>query len=210
MSKSNWSNVTLTNKARSALRTAIREHPSASQVVAPGTRVSSLSKAELLELASKLSIDPTAVAAVPGADIVLSRPPFVPFAFSGIVEFDFTMGFLGKSITRKARVRYDHTPSWAYFDAQTSLEVTAPGEAGSYAFEVQSINEGVVHYTGDDAMERGRTLRRKHEAHWEPCNELTELGIWTDEMWDAFINCIEDDCRAQDRAHRQRAMEGVS
>jgi hypothetical protein len=36
--------------------------------------------------------------------------------FRGEIEFDWTVTFLGQSVTRKARVVYQHTPDWEYFD----------------------------------------------------------------------------------------------
>jgi hypothetical protein len=32
-----------------------------------------------------------------------------------------------------------------------------------------------------------------------------ELGIWSEEMWDAITDSIDADCRAQDAANREHA-----
>ena len=39
-------------------------------------------------------------------------------AFKGILEFDLTIGWLGKQITRRARVDYEHTPEGEFYDLQ--------------------------------------------------------------------------------------------
>jgi hypothetical protein len=36
--------------------------------------------------------------------------------FKGELPFDLTFTFLGKSVTRKAKVVYEHTPEWPYSD----------------------------------------------------------------------------------------------
>lgn len=205
--KSKWSKLKLTNEGRSRLRSAIRLQPAAAQFVKSGAEISKLNKVGLLNLAVKLGIDPVSLLQSnedPGiGSIDAGTGAFARLAFSGVVEFDFTMSLLGKTVTRKARVCYSHTPDWAYFDTKTQTEVLPFNEGSSYGFEVQSVVDGVVHYTGDDAIKRGRTVRRKLEVDWEECNDMTELGIWSDEMWDAIDDLIDKDCRAQDAANRK-------
>jgi hypothetical protein len=72
-----------------------------------------------------------------------------------VVTFDFPMRLLGKSVTRKARISYTHTPDWVYFDTKTGSEVVPYGEGGSYSFEVQSVAETEIFYSGEDAIKRG-------------------------------------------------------
>lgn len=210
--KSNWSTIKLTQQGRSKLRTAVREHPLAAQFVRSSTEISSLSKAGLLDLAVKLGIDYQQVLDAPEDEypeigsFEARTGAFAPKAFSGVVEFDFTMGFLGKSVTRRARVKYDWTPDWVYLDSESGREIVPFGQGGSFSLEIQSVNESVVHYSGEDALKRGRTTRARGTVDWEECNDLTELGIWTDEMWDAFEGLIDRDCRAQDAANRKRAQ----
>jgi hypothetical protein len=43
-------------------------------------------------------------------------------AFKGELPFDLTITLLGKSVTRKAKVVYDHTPEWPYYDLQKKAE----------------------------------------------------------------------------------------
>ena len=204
--KPKWSDIKLTNEGRSRLRSAIRLQPAAGQYVKSGTEVSLLNKVGLLNLAVKLGIDPIAVIEAgedPGVgSIEESTGAFAENPFSGIVEFDLTMSLLGKTVTRKARIHYTHTPDWAYFDPQKNQDVLLYNEGGTYRLEVQSLVEGVVHYTGEDAIERGRTIRRKPAPDWEKCDDLIEWGIWTDEMWDAIDKLIDKDCRRIDQLNR--------
>jgi hypothetical protein len=166
-----------------------------------------LSKVELLDLAVTLGIDPSDVVQSecdPGiGSIDDATGAFALDPFTGKVEFDFTMSLLGKTVTRKARICYSHSPDWAYFDTKTGNDVLTFTRGGSFRFEVQSLVDSVVHHSGEDAIKRGKTVRRKQEAAWEECNDMTELGIWSDEMWAAVDDLIDRDCRAQDAANRK-------
>ena len=211
--KTKWSQIKLTTEGRSKLRTAIREHPDAAKYVRSGTEISGLNKASLLNLAEKLEIDYGAILNSPTGEyswlgsVNAQTGMFAPDPFSGVIEFPFTMGLLDLTVTRQARIRYTHTPVWVYFDPNTCHEVVPSGDGGSFVFEVQSIAETEIYYTGDDRARRGRAIRRKLETDWEPCNDMTEIGIWTDEMWDAINNIIDKDCRRQDEENRKHAMK---
>lgn len=204
--KLKWSDIKLTNTGRSRLRSAIRLEPTAGRYVKSGAEVSKLNKVELLNLAVKLGIDPVAVIQAeedPGIGSTEKRTgAFAASPFSGIVEFELTMSLLGKTVTRKSRIHYTRTPDWAYFDLLTNQDVLSYGEGTSYRLEIQSIVEGVVHYSDEEAVERGRTIRRKGRPDWEKCDDLTMWGIWTDEMWDAIDELIDKDCRRIDQLNR--------
>lgn len=204
--KPKWSGIKLTNEGRTRLRSAIRLEPTAGRYVKSGAEVSKLKKVGLLDLAVKLGIDPIAVIQAeedPGlGSIEESTGVFAAKPFSGMIEFDFTMSVLGNTVTRKSRIHYTRTPDWAYFDLLTNQDVLSYGEGTSYRLEIQSIVEGVVHYSDEEAVERGRTIRRKGRPDWEQCDDLTMWGIWTDEMWGAIDELIDKDCRRIDQTNR--------
>ena len=69
--------------------------------------------------------------------------------FRGEIEFDWTVAFLGQSVTRKARVVYSHTPDWEYFD----LIKNAPykgWDSSSYRIEMQAVP--VEDWDGDGGL----------------------------------------------------------
>jgi hypothetical protein len=209
-----WSHVKLSSQRREKLRTAVRRHPSITQHLHSRTAVGQLRKAALLSLAADLGIDYAAVLSSPaeqqpkmGAEAQTGA--LSPDPFSGEIAFDLAMEFLGKTVTRKARIRYTHTPAWAYFDRESGKDVVPFGKGGSYSLELQSLAESEITYTDREAVERGRTFRKRLATTWEPCNDLTEVGIWSEEMWDAIRDQIDRDCRARDAANRRLPRRDV-
>jgi hypothetical protein len=64
----------------------------------------------LLTLAKKMGVDPDEmIRETEQEEDALSKYSFNYPAFKGELPFDLTMTFLGKSVTRKAKVVYEHT-----------------------------------------------------------------------------------------------------
>jgi hypothetical protein len=55
-------------------------------------------------------------------------------------EFDWTVAFIGESVTRKERVVYSHTPEWEYFDLHKNAPY-AGWNSSSYRIETQPGEE---------------------------------------------------------------------
>jgi hypothetical protein len=70
--------------------------------------------------------------------------------FKGELPFDLTFTLLGKSVTRKAKVVYEHTPEWPYYDFGKKAEFTG-WEITHYHIELAAVPE--VHER--DGCERG-------------------------------------------------------
>ena len=60
--------------------------------------------------------------------------------FRGELEFDWTVAFLGQTVTRKARIVYEHTPVWEYYDLRKDALYTG-WESSSYRIEMQAEPE---------------------------------------------------------------------
>lgn len=200
INESRWKNTKLTAHARSALREAIRKHPSAAKFVRTSTEISSLRKAALLDLATNLGID--VEAQLQAADYSHLWATKTVYPFAGVIEFDMTMGLLGYQTTRKVRLEYQSSPEWAYFDPDTGSEVLGR-EGSSLVCEVHA-----EHGPGyrDQVTQNGRQVWKELATTWETCNDLTAHGIWSDEMWDAIDSLIDKDCREKDAANRQRGV----
>src|SRR4029453_5097364 len=93
---------------------------------------------ELLKLAKSISVELNEVirAAEQEERHLLDNSQKFP-GFRGEVEFDWTVAFLGQSVTRKARVVYSHTPEWEYFDLHKNAPYTG-WDSSSYRVELQA------------------------------------------------------------------------
>ena len=72
-------------------------------------------------------------------------------AFKGELPFDLTFTFLGKSVTRKAKVVYEHTPEWPYYDLRKQAVFTG-WESSHYHIELAAVPEV---YDSDDTVTGG-------------------------------------------------------
>lgn len=194
-----WKEVKLTAHARQVIREAIRRHPSATQHVKSSTEISKLPKTALLELATKLGID--VLEKIKATDYDFSNLNAVAYPFHGTVEFDVTFKLLGLEVVRKARIHYDHSPAWSFFDVESGGERIG-SESSSFTLEVQAEHAPT---TLTDITENGRTVWKQVPTKWEKCNDLTEMGILSDEMMEAIFELIDRDCREQDSARRKLA-----
>jgi hypothetical protein len=59
--------------------------------------------------------------------------------------------FLGQNVTRKAKVVYEHTPAWPYYDLQKQAENTG-WEGTKYHIEMQAVPQD---YDEDGTMTLG-------------------------------------------------------
>ena len=60
--------------------------------------------------------------------------------FKGELPFDLTFTFLGKRVTRQAKVVYEHAPEWPYYDLRKRAEFTG-WESTRYHIELQVVPE---------------------------------------------------------------------
>jgi hypothetical protein len=103
--------------ARHYLWRGLSKQPDLTKHVADVAQVEKMGMWELLKLAESLGLNPDEVirAAEQEERQLLDYSHKFP-GFRGELEFDWTVAFLGQSVTRKARVVYQHTPRWEYFD----------------------------------------------------------------------------------------------
>lgn len=194
-----WKDVKLTAVARQTIREAIRRHPQVTTHVKSSSQISQLKKSALLDLATKLGVD--IAEKLKATDYDFSGFDQGAFPFKGVVEFDLTFGLLGKQVTRKARVNYEHSPAWAYFDAASGGERLGT-EGYSYTLEVEAVHTPT---TTMSTNVRGRTVYKHFPTTWEKCDDLTEIGVLSEEMMDEIFALIDRDCQATDQARRDAA-----
>lgn len=197
MKETSWKDLKLTAQGRSALREAIRRNPHAVHTHS-SSEISRLRKIQLLNLAASLGID---------IDAVLAKTRHTPpassqeYPFEGTVEFDMTMALLGRHVTRKVAIHYEYSPSWSHFDTASGKE--EPGEdAWTMDCRIQAeFGPNVSH----SEFVAGRRVSFKLKTRWEPCNDITALGVWSDEMWDDIYALMDKQAHEQDALNRRQA-----
>lgn len=116
-------------------------------------------------------------------------------AFKGEHEFDLTIAFLGKSVTRKAKIVYSHTPEWEYYDPQKKAPFTGwPGS--SYRIEMTAVPEE-WHDDDDNPVEGS--------SYWMRMKEITHIDLMPNEMWDALLDTVDEKCKVEDAERRRLA-----
>jgi hypothetical protein len=212
----------LTIAVRNALRRELRNHPEIKQHVSSIAEVSRLRKKELLALAKKLSIDVKALMmeedrkfpqllkehkTEEALETMFEEEELERFrhsekcpAFEGTLEFDVKIELLGKSVTRKARVIWQYTPEWEYYDLNRHCLMRGfPGD--QMHAEILKVSTRQHWDTGEDGVSR----KRKSLPTWEPISLLNEGVLMTEEMLEELDERIDQICRKEDAKRRSTA-----
>jgi len=191
--------------ARDELRRRLRKHPDIRKHVAIKS-IQTLDKAQLLALAEKLGIDAKAIieeaTKTIEADVEWAKGrehrdysrkwP----AFKGELEFDMAFDFLGQRITRKAKVVYEHTPEWEYFDLRKHAPYVG-SEGTMYHLEILAVPQ---EYHDGGPMTFG-------EPHWVEMPDLLCDEVLPHEAWDPVFGAIDEKCKIEDAARRLAAAD---
>ena len=101
---------------------------------------------------------------------------------------------LGKRVTRKAKVVYAHTPEWEYYDLRKRAPYVG-WDSSSYHLEVLAIPE---EFHDDGTVTEGT-------PHWERLGDIIADDVLPHEMWDAVIDAVDEQCKAEDMQRRRAA-----
>jgi hypothetical protein len=115
-------------------------------------------------------------------------------AFKGELEFDLEIAFLGKSVSRKAKIVYEHTPEWEYYDLRKKALHTG-WSGSSYYIEVAAIPE---EWDGDGNPVQGT-------PYWVRLEDFTSDDVIPHEMWDAVAEAVDEKCKVEDAERRRVA-----
>jgi hypothetical protein len=111
--------------ARAYLADGLSRHPEIAKHVERVADVEKMGMWALLTLAKKMGVDPDEmIRKTEQEERALSDYSFKYPAFKGELPFDMTLTLLGKSVTRKAKMVYEHTPEWPYYDLRKQAEFT--------------------------------------------------------------------------------------
>jgi hypothetical protein len=128
--------------ARHYLSRGLSTHPEVAQHVASIEDLEKMQLWSLLTLAKKMGVDADeTIRATEVAEHQLLEHSMRFPAFKGELEFDLTIAFLGKTVTRKAKVVYEHTPEWEYYDLRKKALFTGWG-GSSWHVEVPEESDG--------------------------------------------------------------------
>src|SRR5262245_44475075 len=116
-------------------------------------------------------------------------------AFKGILEFDLTIGWMGKQITRRARVDYEHTPEGEFYDLQKKELVASIVDQCMYSLHLQAVPE---EFHDDGTITEGK-------PHWVKMGDILRNDVVPHEMWDVVLDAIEEKSKAEDAERRRRA-----
>jgi hypothetical protein len=180
--------------ARHYLGRGLSKHPDAAQHVANVDDIEQMPMWSLLTLAKKMGVDAHATIRTTEAhEDQLSKYSFSFPGFKGELGFDLTIAFLGKSITRKAKVVYEHTPEWEYYDLRKKALYTG-WESSSYHIEVEAVPEE----QDNDGNATAGT------PYWVRMDDIARDDILPHDVWDAVLDAVDEQCKAKD-AERRRA-----
>jgi hypothetical protein len=181
--------------ARHYLWRGLSKLPDVTKHIADVSAVEKMGMWELLKLAESLSVNPDDVirAAEQDERQQLDYAHKYP-GFRGELEFDWTVAFLGQSVTRKARVVYSHTPEWEYFDLHKNAPYTG-WDSSSYRVEMQA--EPVESWDGDTPI--------PGTPYWVSLEDITENDVLPNAFWEAVVEAIDAKCKAEDAERRAAA-----
>jgi len=180
--------------ARHYLSRGLSKHPDVAQHVANVNDIEQMPMWSLLTLAKTMGVDADAtIRATEEHEDKLSNYSFSFPGFKGALEFDLTVTFLGKSITRRAKVVYEHTPEWEYYDLRKKALYTG-WNGSAYHIEVAAVPE--------EQDEDGNATAGR--PYWVRMDDITRDDVLPHDAWDAVLDAVDEQCKAED-ADRRRA-----
>jgi hypothetical protein len=181
--------------ARHYLARGLSQHPDIAKHFERVEDVERMGMWSLLDLAKKMGVDADGLIRSTEADErALSDYSFRHPAFEGELPFDLTISFLGKTVTRRAKVVFEHTPEWEYWDLQKKASFM--GWSGtSYHIEVAAVPQ---------VYERDETVTEA-PPEWFRMEDITRDGVVPDEVWDAVLDGVDEQCKVTDAERRRVA-----
>jgi hypothetical protein len=117
--------------------------------------------------------------------------------FEGKYEFDLTVEMLGRRITRRARVLYEHTPLWPYFDRKKNGLCVADIPETMLSLEILAMPR--------EFHEDGTVTDKA--PYWVEANEILDDDLFPD-LTDALCDAIDDRCKSEDEERRREHKTG--
>jgi len=125
-----------------------------------------------------------------------------PYAFEGEITFDLEIEMFGHRTVRTAKVTYEHTPEWPYYDPATDSEVEGIGEA---RYELWLLAEPSDQVIFADELHGGP--RADDRRYWAPSDLMEHTGVMSEEQCIGIWDAVERDARRQDQENRSRGAQ---
>jgi hypothetical protein len=200
--------------ARDHLRRILAEHPDIGKHCSSRDEVAKFDTAALLRLAEKLGMDSRSIirraeqeerwawSFCEESEKADYRPTMWEPAFTGTIEIDLTLSAFGIECVRKARVNWEWTPEWPYFDLRTKrvVEVLA---RGGFGLEIWAVPGTEIL----DMTPAGKWEATKDNPSWIDANWLIRDGVLPSTIREQIEHEIEQRCQAEDQ--RRRALNGI-
>ena len=182
--------------ARHYLSRGLSKHPEIRQHVGNLDDLERMPMYSLLSLAKAMGVDADAtIKATEQQEDELMRYSMRHPAFQGELEFDLTFTLLGRSITRKAKVCYEHTPEWEYWDLRKKAPFRGwPGS--SWQLEVAAVPG---EYDEDENLVEGT-------PHWVQLDDIIREEVLPHEIWDHVLDEVDEKCKVEDADRRSSAL----
>jgi hypothetical protein len=136
------------------------------------------------------------------------RPGFI-----GTHDFPIVIEIGSVRTQRRARIAYQHTPEWEYFDLNKkalrigggswtyAIHVLAEPSAGAPDGELGSaghVSEG-LEYPIDDSSDD----ENDDQFRWVQMTDLTKFGVLSEDVIDELFAAIDEKCRAENLERRK-------
>jgi hypothetical protein len=199
--------------ARDLLRRVLKEHLDTPAHYTP-EQIDKLDKPQLLRLARKVGVDVAAIieqatregkwpeSYYEAVEAEAHRHALKHPGFMGATEFEIAFEALGVKCVRKARVTWERTPHWPYYDLHKRSVVTMPA-GGGMGLEIWAIPDEIAWRP----TPKGSWKKSKGEPAWVKVNALLDEGILPSTVWEALEERIEQRCQTEDL--RRRAEYGA-
>jgi hypothetical protein len=113
--------------------------------------------------------------------------------FSGDIEFDLTFELMGTKSIRRAKVHYEYTPEWEYFDLKKkALYVGIEGSVMSISL-----------LTSPDDKPEKRQGSTDEKPEWVPLDDLARSGVLSLDAWEKLDSIAEERAKEEDAWRRQ-------
>jgi len=182
------------------LSRGLSKHPEIAKHVENLDDLEKMSLYSLLTVAKTMGVDADAMIRVTEQqENELMRYSMTHPAFRGELECDLTFTLLGKSVTRKAKVVYEHTPEWEYWD----LNKKAPFKGwngSSWHLEVAAVTE---EYDEDENPFAGT-------PYWVHLDDIAKIDVLPHEFWDHVLDEVDEKCKVEDAERRAAALVRAS
>jgi hypothetical protein len=113
------------------------------------------------------------------------------YAFHGEIPFTIIFQLFGKTVKRKAKVVFSHTPEGEFYDLEAKGLVTNDAFRGTYHLEVLAV--------------RSRGDYPKVPPHWVEMGDLAQDDVLSREAYDAIMDAIDAWVAREDKKRRKAA-----